>query len=59
MADATATPIPDVEKLLPLTMIMAEATDASAISGATAAPMLAQPRAIICSEPPSTIPAVK
>ena len=39
-------------------MIIAEATDAKAASGATAAPTFAQPRAIICKEPPSMIPSV-
>jgi len=38
------------------TMMMAEATDASAASGATAAPMFAQPRAIIWSWPPRRMP---
>ena len=38
-------------------MRMAEATEASAASGATAAPMLAQPRAIIWSVPPRMMPA--
>ena len=32
----------------PKTKIIAEATDAKAASGATAAPMFAQPNAIIC-----------
>ena len=37
-------------------MMMDEATEARAASGATAAPMLAQPKAIICSEPPRMMP---
>ena len=41
------------------TMIIAEATEARAASGATAAPMLAQPRAIIWSEPPRTMPSCR
>ncbi len=40
-------------------MMIAAATEARAASGATAAPMLAQPRAIICREPPSITPAAK
>lgn len=36
----------------PKTKIIAEATDAKAASGATAAPMFAQPNAIICKVPP-------
>ena len=44
---AVATPIPSVVKLPPLTKIMAAATEARAASGATAAPILAQARAII------------
>ena len=36
----------------PNTKIIADATDAKAASGATAAPMFAQPRAIICNVPP-------
>ena len=43
----------------PCTKIIVEATDAKAASGATAAPILAQPKAIICSEPPRIIPIVK
>lgn len=43
----------------PKTKIIAEATDAKAASGATAAPMFAQPNAIICKVPPKTIPASK
>ena len=34
-----------------------EATAASAASGATAAPIFAQPSAIICNEPPNITPA--
>ena len=40
----------------PNTMMIADATDASAASGATAAPTFAHPSAIICSEPPRMIP---
>ena len=40
-------------------MMIAAATDARAASGATAAPILAQPRAISWSEPPRITPAVK
>ena len=43
----------------PKTMIIADATEAKAASGATAAPTFAHPRAIICNEPPKTIPSVK
>ena len=39
-------------------MMIADATDASAASGATAAPTFAHPSAIICSEPPRMIPSV-
>ena len=39
--------------------MIAEATDARAASGATAAPTFAQPRAIICNEPPRMIPSFK
>ena len=44
---AVATAIPSVVKLPPLIRMIAAATEARAASGATAAPMLAQPRAII------------
>ena len=40
-------------------MMMAAATEARAASGATAAPILAQPRAISWREPPSITPAAK
>ena len=41
-----------------MTMRIAEATEARAASGATAAPTFAQPSAIIWSEPPSMMPSV-
>jgi hypothetical protein len=50
-AIAIAEPTPALP-LPPRTRIIAEATAAKAASGATAAPILAQPKAIICSEPP-------
>ena len=40
-------------------MIIAEATEAKAASGATAAPTFAHPKAIICKEPPKTIPSLR
>ena len=40
---------------LKATKIIADAIDANAASGATAAPMLAQPKAIICKLPPKII----
>ena len=40
-----------------MTIRIADATEASAASGATAAPTLAQPRAIICRVPPRMMPA--
>ena len=43
----------------PKTKIIADATDANAASGATAAPMFAQPNAIICNDPPKIIHASK
>ncbi len=48
MAIPVAVPIPFVPCPLS-TKIIAEAIDAKAASGATAAPILAQPRAIICN----------
>ena len=39
--------------------MMEEATEARAASGATAAPMFAQPRAIIWREPPRMMPSCK
>ncbi|CIV80004.1 Uncharacterised protein [Streptococcus pneumoniae] len=47
IATAWATPIPVLVKSPPRTMIMAAATEASAASGAIAAPIFDQPRAII------------
>ena len=41
----------------PRTKMIAEATEANAASGATAAPMFAYPKAIICNVPPKIIPA--
>ena len=52
MATAIAVPICLISPPLWIKIIV-EATAAKAASGATAAPMLAQPRAIICKEPPS------
>ena len=40
-------------------MIIADATDAKAASGAIAAPTFDQPRANICSAPPSMTPSFK
>ena len=40
----------------PNTMMIADATEARAASGAIAAPTFAHPSAIICREPPKMIP---
>ena len=55
---ATAVPTPLTPKL-PIAKTIADAVEAKAISGATAAPMLAHPKTIICNVPPRIIPAVK